>query len=220
VTESSDPMAAPGRGHMRASRADREQVIDRLKAAFVQGRLTKDELDQRAGQAFASKTYAELAALYADLPTEPARSPSQPARAQGRSLGDKKVLEWAIVCVLSPLIPLAAAVLTGNQGIAVVSGIMFVLDLLVGLPFLMIVVGTMVEERRKERRSPGSRGQLPPGPGGRPPGGQRRGRTDQDPAPPGWPTDGTRAEMRAHESRRGSRADQVPRVMRPVLGAV
>jgi len=98
-------MAAAGRGHMRASQADREHVIDRLKAAFVQGRLTKDELDQRAGQAFASKTYAELAALYADLPTGATRSPSQPARAQGWSLGDKKVLKWAIVSVLSPLAP-------------------------------------------------------------------------------------------------------------------
>jgi hypothetical protein len=30
-----------------------------LKAAFVQGRLTKDELDARVGQAFASRTYAQ-----------------------------------------------------------------------------------------------------------------------------------------------------------------
>ena len=44
-------------------------------------------------------------------------------------------------------------------------GIMLMLDLLIGFPFLMIVVGTRVEERRKERRSPGSSGQLPPGRG-------------------------------------------------------
>jgi DUF1707 SHOCT-like domain len=220
VTESSDPMAAAGRGHMRASQADREQVIDTLTAAFVQGRLTKDELDQRAGEAFASKTYAELAALYADLPTGPARWASQPARAQGRSLGDKKVLEWAIACALSPLVPLAAAALTGSQLLLAMSGLLLVLDLLVGLPFLMIVVGTMVEERRKERRSLGSQGQLPPGPGGRPPGGQRRGRTGHDPAPPGWHTDETRADMRAHKSRPGPQGHRVPRVMRPVPGAV
>ncbi len=220
MTEPSDPMAAAGRGHMRASHADREHVINTLKIAFVQGRLTKDELDQRVGQAFASTTYAELAALSADLPAGLTRPLSQPARAQGWSLGDKKVLKWAIAGVLSPLAPLAAAFLTGNPVFAVVAVIMFLLDLVVGLPFLMIVVGTMVEERRKERRSSGSQGQLPPGPGGRPPGGQRRGRTGQDPASPGWHTDGTRAEMRAHESRRGSRGDQVPRVMRPVLVAV
>ena len=59
---------AGGRGHLRASRADREQVIGTLKAAFVQGRLTKDELDLRVGQALAPRTYAELGALTADLP--------------------------------------------------------------------------------------------------------------------------------------------------------
>ena len=57
-----------GRGHLRASHADREQVIGTLKAAFVQGRLTRDELDLRVGQALAPRTYAELAALTADLP--------------------------------------------------------------------------------------------------------------------------------------------------------
>ena len=45
-----DEMAAAGRGQMRASNADREQVIGMLKVAFVQGRLTKDELDLRVGQ--------------------------------------------------------------------------------------------------------------------------------------------------------------------------
>ena len=41
--------AAAGRGHLLASHADREQVIDVLKAAFVQDRLTKDEFDARVG---------------------------------------------------------------------------------------------------------------------------------------------------------------------------
>jgi DUF1707 SHOCT-like domain len=218
MTESSDPMAAAGHGHMRASHADREHVIDALKAAFVQGRLTKDELDQRVGQAFASKTYAELATLSADLPAGLAPSPSQPVRAQGWSLGDKKVLKWAIVCALSPVVPLAAAFL--NEGFLALTGIMLVLDLLLGLPFLMIVVGTRVEERRQARRSLGSRGQLPPGPGGRPPSsGQRRGRTGHDPVPPGWHTDETRADMRAHTSRSGLRGVDAPCVMRPVRGA-
>jgi Domain of unknown function (DUF1707) len=58
-------------GRFRASDADREQVIDTLKVAFVQGRLTRDELDARAGQTFASRTYAELAAVTADIPARP-----------------------------------------------------------------------------------------------------------------------------------------------------
>jgi hypothetical protein len=59
---------AGGRGQLRASHADREQVIETLKVAFVQGMLDEDEFDLRVGQAFASRTCAELAALTADLP--------------------------------------------------------------------------------------------------------------------------------------------------------
>jgi hypothetical protein len=44
---------AAGRGHLRASHADREQVIGVLQAAFVHGMLGKDELDLRVGQALA-----------------------------------------------------------------------------------------------------------------------------------------------------------------------
>jgi DUF1707 SHOCT-like domain len=59
---------AAGRGRLRASHADREQVVGTLKAAFVQGRLTKDELDARVDLALGCRTCAGLAALTADLP--------------------------------------------------------------------------------------------------------------------------------------------------------
>ena len=74
------------RGRLRASHADREHVIDTLKAAFVQGRLTKDEFDARVGQTLASRTYADLTALTADIPTGLARAqpPRKPAPAQTR----------------------------------------------------------------------------------------------------------------------------------------
>jgi Domain of unknown function (DUF1707) len=52
---------APDHGRLRASHADREQVVELLKAAFVQGRLTQDELDGRIGQALAARTSADLA---------------------------------------------------------------------------------------------------------------------------------------------------------------
>jgi DUF1707 SHOCT-like domain len=93
---------AGGRGHLRASHADREQVIGMLKAAFVQGRLAKDELDMRVGQALASRTYADLAALTADLPaglarTQPVR---KPARAKARPTAIVKARPTAIVAVI------------------------------------------------------------------------------------------------------------------------
>jgi Domain of unknown function (DUF1707) len=111
-----DGMAAGagGRGHLRASHADREQVIGTLKAAFVQGMLAKDEFDLRVGQAFAARTYAELAAVTADLPAGlTTAKPPAPARAQGgqpvarpgaviASATAGYAAVWAYVLFLSP----------------------------------------------------------------------------------------------------------------------
>jgi hypothetical protein len=68
VTAGREDGTAGARGQLRTSQADREQAIDVLKAAFVQGRLTKDEFSLRVGQVFASRTYADLGALTADVP--------------------------------------------------------------------------------------------------------------------------------------------------------
>jgi hypothetical protein len=90
TTGPGDELEAAGRGDLRASHADREQVIDKLKAAFVQGRLTKDELDARAGQAFDARTCAELTALTADIPgtlAPAARRPPLAAGQGGRQVG-------------------------------------------------------------------------------------------------------------------------------------
>src|SRR4029077_8111721 len=78
--------AAEGRDHgdLRASHADRERVVTALKAAFVEGRLTEDELDARVGQVYASRTDAELAevtaAVTADIPAELAGAGARSAR--------------------------------------------------------------------------------------------------------------------------------------------
>jgi Domain of unknown function (DUF1707) len=99
---------------MRASHADREQVIETLKAAFVQGRLDRDEFDLRVGQTFASRTYAELAALTADVPARLTRArPRAPAPVQDEQplLRPGRVITattavyagvWAYALLLSP----------------------------------------------------------------------------------------------------------------------
>jgi hypothetical protein len=91
---------AAGHGHLRASHADREHVIDVLKAAFVQGRLTKDELDLRVSQTLTSRTYADLATLTADLPARltGARLRHEPAPPQVRPVN--KPLLWGAYAVL------------------------------------------------------------------------------------------------------------------------
>jgi hypothetical protein len=72
---------AGGQGRLRASQAGREQVIDLLKTAFVQGRLDRDEFDLRVGRALASRDQADLTALIADIPAGLARArPPAPGR--------------------------------------------------------------------------------------------------------------------------------------------
>jgi hypothetical protein len=61
-------MAAGCYARIRASSADRDRSIEVLKASFVEGRLTKDELDLRLNLAFVSRFFAELMAITADLP--------------------------------------------------------------------------------------------------------------------------------------------------------
>ena len=75
-----DETAAGAERHarLRASAADREQAIEALKAAFVQDRITKDELDQRIGKALASRTYHDLDVLTAA--GLPRAQPAEPAR--------------------------------------------------------------------------------------------------------------------------------------------
>jgi hypothetical protein len=69
-------VAAAGRGHLRASHADREHVIGALKTAFAAGLLAKDEFDRRVDRTLASRTYADLAAVTAGITAGPCGSRS------------------------------------------------------------------------------------------------------------------------------------------------
>jgi Domain of unknown function (DUF1707) len=57
-----------GRDQMRASDADREQVVERLRTALQEGRLDLGEYDERMQRAYAAKVYADLDGLLTDLP--------------------------------------------------------------------------------------------------------------------------------------------------------
>jgi len=57
---------------MLAAAADRERTMDVLKAAYGEGRLTKEEFDSRSARALGARTYADLNAVVNDLPAGPA----------------------------------------------------------------------------------------------------------------------------------------------------
>lgn len=58
----------PSPDRLRASHEDRDRVIEVLRVAAGDGRLTAEELDERVEVAFSARTYGELAALTSDLP--------------------------------------------------------------------------------------------------------------------------------------------------------
>ncbi|MFB4281760.1 MULTISPECIES: DUF1707 SHOCT-like domain-containing protein [unclassified Nonomuraea] len=68
-------------GEVRASDAEREAVVEQLRVASVEGRLTLAELTDRTEAAYTATTHAELALLTQDLPAgaTPAHMPA-PAR--------------------------------------------------------------------------------------------------------------------------------------------
>ena len=67
---------------MRASDADRDRVLDMLREAAGDGRLTAAEFDERMEAALSSRTLGELAALTADLGPGPAWAGAAPAQAE------------------------------------------------------------------------------------------------------------------------------------------
>jgi hypothetical protein len=112
--------------------AGREQAIAALKAAYVQGRLTREEFDRRVGQALA--IYAELDALTADIPAAPpavtapaAAEPAVTARAElAREAANKKMI---------------------RQGTAGVASLTFVLVTALGAPYnpaLAVIVAALL----------------------------------------------------------------------------
>ena len=149
-----DEVAAAGsrsRAGLRASDADREQVIAALKAAFVPGRLTEEELGARADQVYASQTYAELAEVIVDIPTALTGAPSR--RAPWRAT---KMAWWFEYAVFLPGIA-AVLFLPGGPGTTVWT--LIILAAALYLAFWILGVLMMVAARRAK---PSGGPPLPP----------------------------------------------------------
>jgi Domain of unknown function (DUF1707) len=158
MPELGDDRRHAGRGRLRASHADREQVIDVLKDAFVQDRLTKDELDSRIGQAFAARTHADLAPLTADLPAGPpaalAKPPWRPENTTARN--SARVVAASTVLTAGVW---AGALLGGTEG-QLAGGLALALTF-IWLGIVCLFGSVLLESRLEKHR----RRQLPPGPG-------------------------------------------------------
>ena len=75
---------------LRASDRDRERVVDLLRRHAADGRLTVEELDERATVALSARTVADLEALLRDLP---AFDPEAPVAA---AAADRRPSRWTV----------------------------------------------------------------------------------------------------------------------------
>jgi hypothetical protein len=165
MTGPGDEIAAAGRGHLRASHADREHAVGVLTTAFVQGRLTKDEFDLRVGQAFASRTYAELARITADLPAGLTAAPPLRRAAQARPQPPANSSHREAAAMIASIIALTvvlwvATFLAGDGGVAHTAFFVTLSDFVM-IPMIAFVAAAQAIETRRQSRS-GK--QIPPSP--------------------------------------------------------
>ncbi len=200
------PDEGVARSHLRAAHADREHVIAILKEAFVQDRLDRDELGARVGQALASRTYAELAALTADLPARAAVA--EPTRKPAGTMA--KASYWSGACVLAAVALAEGALLNAASPVGAILFFFAVMMVTAALG----VFGYGIVDARAERKS---QRQVPPQSGERDRG-LERGWTGHDRPYSESRIDQTRTDLRIHRSGQGRRYSASRGV--PVPGAV
>jgi hypothetical protein len=106
-------MTAGSYPRLRSSTADLDRSIEVLKASFVEGRLTKEEFDERLGQAFAARFFGEFMVITADLPVGtfgrlPAYPMTPPLPRNTRLDVAVLVLVWLALMVVLAVVVIAA----------------------------------------------------------------------------------------------------------------
>lgn len=157
-------------GAMRASDSDREGVVEVLRAAYTEGRLSLDEFDDRTAAAYSAKTWGDLRSLTSDLPAgadlgaaAPAGEPAAPKVQESMPV----VSPSARRTMAMPFLPIAffglILVMTLHASVVLVPAII-----------MLLVWGLARRGRGPSRgpqggfpREPG--GSIPPRPGGIPP---------------------------------------------------
>jgi hypothetical protein len=141
---------------MKASDADRDQVLAVLSENFQAGRLTSEELEDRTGRALSARTLDDLDALTADLPAAgPDDPPESPAA--GRPLGPG-FSRLPIIAVAAAVV-LVAGVVLGTTAAGHASHFLWLL-IVVPLVARRLAVGRG-RWTGSERELPGRRGRGP-----------------------------------------------------------
>jgi hypothetical protein len=131
---------------MRVSDADRERVTARLREHFAEGRLTREELDERITAALSAKTVGDLRRVMVDLPEPAPALASAGPLPHARAHGPVYVRRGPRLLPLALLVLLIAAVAPGT-------GFVFLALLQGFLVFLLLagVAGLFAAHRFRRR---------------------------------------------------------------------
>jgi hypothetical protein len=160
------------RQKMRASDADRQEVIERLRTALDEGRLKMDEYVDRMGLASEAVTYGDLAPLYADLPgsgTVARPGPRPPAPAAPPVAQPVRTSRSGMPTPLKVLWTIWGALVSVNLVIWLIVSVsahhlVYIWPVWVAGPWgaILLAVSVGVAQIRRSGGQPGP--QLPPGP--------------------------------------------------------
>jgi hypothetical protein len=126
-------------GAVRASDDDRSRVQSVLNDAYAEGRLTREEWDERATVLAGPVTYADLARLTADLPSAFMVPRPQPAP-------------------ISPYWPQPVATQRSTNGLAIAALVLGLAQFAVGFPagIAAIILGHKAQQRIRQTGEQGS----------------------------------------------------------------
>jgi hypothetical protein len=130
---------------LRISDADRAQALDLLSQQYAEGRLDKDEFDERSDAVWSAKTQGDLAPVFADLPWRSPALSARPARRGprwGSARGPRRGPRWA---------PPLLLVILALVAVTVIFELPFLLLALIGLWF--VFGGCHGSRRRRGNRS-------------------------------------------------------------------
>jgi len=161
------------RHRMRASDADRQEVIDRLRAALDEGRLKMDEYIDRMGLASEAVTYGDLAPLCADLPqagsvARPDPRPPVPAQQADQQAAPPAVTSRGLPTPLKVLWTIWGAIVSVNLVVwvlvsATTGHLIYPWPLWVAGPLGAVLLAVSVGVSQIRRGGGPERRHLPPG---------------------------------------------------------
>ncbi|MEU2389878.1 DUF1707 and DUF4190 domain-containing protein [Streptomyces sp. NPDC007369] len=146
---------------MRASHTDRDRTVDVLKAAFAEGRLSREEYGQRFDAASQAQTYGQLAQLVADLPAGPMAVPYGAAGPAPAFAGHPAPMPALMPMAMPVPVPVPARRVNGMAIASLVLGVLCLPTLGMAAPGAVItghIAKAQIRARGEEGETPATLG--------------------------------------------------------------